>query len=344
MCLPPALGTPCAVGAVGPGRLKDTGQLVSVRLSQLLVAIVLALVAVSLFRTVTAYQQTAVINDLRMRGAAMADRETRRLGDRISAIEALAATTTLEGNGFRKETFERSARALMARDGAIKMIDFFDVNDVHLVHIVAGRPNALGTQLKRKVKVSRPEVQAVEVAIFDAELSRATSVADVPPHTSQTLAGVNGPDLARSHFYLATPVAEHGEFGTIVEYLDAPQLVLDDIALQAPQPFGLDDGRGRDLQAASFAPPAAAERLTFAIPFADRVMQLRLAVPARHAVGPWLFVLGWFSLVLAIVLPMEVVGQINRRVQALNEGRRSSRKACVNRGALPSSWSPSTKA
>jgi len=298
---------------------EDTGQLVSVRLSQLLVAIVLALVAVALFRTVAAYQQTAVVNDLRMKGAAVADRETRRLGDRISAIEALAATTALEATGFHLRTFERAARALMARDGAIKMIDFFDVHDVHLVHIVAGGSGSIGPQLQRKVKISRAEVQAVEVAIFDAELSRATSVADVPPNTSPDDAVTSGPALSHSHFYLATPVAERGEVGTIVEYLDAQQLLLGDIVQQAPQSFGLDDGRGRDLQAAGFAPQATAERLTFAIPFADRVMQLRLAVPPRRAVSPWLFVLGWFSLVLAIVLPMEVVGQINRRVQALNE-------------------------
>ncbi|MBV8163469.1 MAG: PAS domain-containing sensor histidine kinase [Candidatus Eremiobacteraeota bacterium] len=291
----------------------------SVRLSQLLVAIVLALVAVALFRTVAAYQQTAVVNDLRMRGAAIADRETRRLGDRISAIEELAASTALGGTGFRPRTFEHAARVLMADDRAIKMVDFFDVHDTHLVHIVAGAPGAVGPQLKRKAKVSRTEVQAVEVAIFDAELSRATSVADVPPNTSADTPMSNGPVLSRSHFYLATPVDERGQVGTIVEYLDAEQLLLDDISPQTTQPFGLDDGRGRDLQAAVFAPPASAERLTFAIPFADRVMQLRLLVPPRRSVSPWLFVLGYFSLVLAIVLPMEVVGQINRRVQALNE-------------------------
>jgi PAS domain S-box-containing protein len=59
--------------------------------------------------------------------------------------------------------------------------------------------------------------------------------------------------------------------------------------------------------------------LTFAIPFADRVLQLSIAVPPRQAANPWLFALGWLALVLAIVLPMEVVGHINRRVHALNE-------------------------
>jgi PAS domain S-box-containing protein len=199
------------------------------------------------------------------------------------------------------------------------MIDFFDSRDVHIAHISSGEPGMLAAQLKRKVKVSRAEVQAVEVAIFDAELSRATSVADVPPDVSTAAAVVGGPDLSRGHFYLATPVDERGEVGTVVEYLDAQRLVLDDIALQSPGSFGLDDGRGHDLLAAEFAPLGTAERLTFAVPFADRVLQLRLAMPPRRAVSPWWFVVGWFSLVLAIVLPMEVVGQINRRVQALNE-------------------------
>ena len=298
---------------------RDTGQLVSVRLSQLLVAIVLALVALALFRTVTAYQQTSAVNDVRMKGAAISDRETRRLGDRISAIEGLAASTALEGHGFSPIDFERAARVVMAHDRAVKLIDFFDTHDVHVAHLVAGGSDALGAPPQRKVHVSRVEMQAIEIAIFDAELSRSTSVADVPPDVSTAAAIAGEPDLSRGHFYLATPVAERGELGTIVEYLDAQQLILDDIALQAPGSFGLDDGRGRDLLAAGVAPSGTAERLTFAVPFADRVMQLRLAVRPTRAASPWLFALGWLSLVLAIVLPMEVVGQINRRVQALNE-------------------------
>jgi PAS domain S-box-containing protein len=35
--------------------------------------------------------------------------------------------------------------------------------------------------------------------------------------------------------------------------------------------------------------------------------------------SPWWFVFGWLALVLAVTLPIEAVGQINRRVQALNE-------------------------
>ena len=292
----------------------------SVRLSQLLVAIVLGLAALALFRTVSAYAQAAAINDLRMRGAAIADRETQRLGDRIAVIESLAATTALDAHGFDPRRFERAAQTMMERDQSIEVIDFFNARDVHIAHVAAHGPDRLGAPGPAdKARISRLEIQTIELAMFDAELSRATSVADVPATAPDgRSAAMHGPIVTRAHFYLATQVVEHGDLGTIVEYLDARRLIVDDIASQTTNAFALDDGHGRNLQTASLLTPAS-ERLTFAIPFADRVLQLVVAMPARRPSNPWLFLLGWLALTFAIVLPMEVVGQINKRVQALNE-------------------------
>ncbi len=289
----------------------------SVRFSQLLVAIVLAVGAFALFRTMSAYQETVVSSDLRMRGARIVERETGRLGERIATIEGLAAETAMGGDGFSPPEFERLARAAMRRDPALVMVDFFNENDVHVAHIEARGPDALGAPAKKKItSVSRDDIQAVELALFAAELSRATSVSDVPPKAS---APPDSP-AADGHFCLATRVVRRQrEIGSIVEYLDVRELIVTDLATKAPAAFALDDGRGRALQTASLPMRNEADTQTFPIPFADRVMQLRLAAPPHNEANLWWFVFGWLALVLAVVLPMEAVGHMNRRVQALNE-------------------------
>ncbi len=289
----------------------------SVRFSQLLVAVVLALAALALFRTMSAYRETEVNNGLRMRGAAIAERETNRLGERVAAIEALAADTAMGGDGFSPRAFEQLARAEMSHDPALVMVDFFNANDVHVAHIEARGPDALGMPAKKKVRgVSREDIQAVELALFDAELSRATALSDVPPKAS---APPDSPE-AEGHFCLATRVVRRDrEIGSIVEYLDVRRLVVGDLATAAPAAFALDDGHGHSLQTASLAMRNDPDTQTFPIPFADRVLQLTLVAPPHSEANPWWFVFGWLALVLAIVLPMEVVGQMNRRVQALNE-------------------------
>ncbi|HXW52131.1 MAG TPA: histidine kinase dimerization/phospho-acceptor domain-containing protein, partial [Candidatus Acidoferrales bacterium] len=288
----------------------------SVRFSQVLVAIVLALVAYALFRTVSAYQETTAIADLRAHGGQIVERETERLGERVAAVESLAALTAMEG--YVAPHFERDARRAMGTDDAVMAVDFFNANDEHTAHIEAGRAAQRGVPMHGLTRsISHPEIQALEIALFDAELSRATSVSDMPPKQGSASNTSSGDGL----FYLATRVVWHDrDVGTIVEFLDVRRLATNDIASVARGPFILDDGRGHLLAAVGMGSgTSVTARQNFAIPFADRVMQLTLIAPARAEVKAWWFALGWIALVLAIVLPMEIVGHINRRVQALNE-------------------------
>ncbi len=289
----------------------------SVRFSQFLIAVVLALVAFAFFRTVSAYQETVAVSDVRMRGSGIVERERRRLGDRVAAIEGLAARMALEGKGFSARTFEKAARAGMRQDPALRAIDFFNPNDVHVAHIESGGANSLGVpHHKGARRASGEQVQAVELALFDAALSRATSVSDVVPKASAS----NASELARGQFYLATRVVRRNqELGSIVEHLDARDLILADIERDASGPFALSDGRGRWLHAPPHLPASERNSQIFAIPFADQVLALTLLPPKRAPLNPWWFVLGGLALVLSIALPMEVVASINRRVQALNE-------------------------
>lgn len=288
----------------------------SVRFSQLLVAIVLALAAYALFHTMSAYQETTASADLRARGARIVERETERLGERVAAVESLAAITAMEG--YIAPHFEGNARRAMSADDALLAVDFFNADDQHTAHVEAGHAAQRGVPIRRLTRsASHPEIQAIEIALFDAELSRATSVSDLPPKAGAP----KGTPAADGQFYLATRVVTHDrDVGTIVELIDVRHLVTDDIANISPGPFLLDDGRGHLLATVpAGATASVSARQNLPIPFADRVLQLTLIAPAQTKVRAWWFALGWFALVLAIVLPMEVVGHINRRVQALNE-------------------------
>ncbi len=288
----------------------------SVRFSQLLVAIVLALVAFALFRTVSAYQETGIAADMRMNGSRIVHRETQRLGERVAEIEGLAAATAMDG--YIPREFEQAARSVMRADGAIDAVDFFNNDDVHVAHIESAGRDQMGAPAKtRTAVVSHEEIQAVELALFDAELSRATSVSDIPPR----LGAPAGSPAADGRFFLATRVVFHGrEVGSIVEIIDIRELIVDDVAKVAPASFALDDGRGRPLQVASLKTlQNQPDTQTFPIPFADRVLEMTLVAPPHIEANPWWFVFGWVGLVFAVVAPIEVVGHINRRVQALNE-------------------------
>ena len=289
----------------------------SVRFSQFLIAVVLALVAFAFFGTVSAYQETVAASDVRMRGSAIVERERRRLGDRVAAIEGLAAKMAMEGDGFFAPAFEKAARAVMRQDPALRAIDFFNADDVHVAHIEAGGKQRFGVpHTKAERRVPAEQVQAVEVAMFDAALSRATSVSDVVPKPSAS----GRSSLSGGRFYLAARVVRRDhELGSIVEYLDARDLILADVGYAAAGPFALSDGRGRWLQVLPHVPNNERNGQIFSIPFADQVLALTLAPPQHIALNPWWFALGWLALVLSIALPMEVVGSINRRVQALNE-------------------------
>jgi PAS domain S-box-containing protein len=288
----------------------------SVRFSQLLIAVVLALIAYALFRTVSAYQETTDIAELRARGEQIVGRETQRLGDRVAALQSLAALTAMEG--YRAATFQRNVRATESTDDAVIAVDFFNADDEHIAHVARGRPVQLGVPVGGITHiVSHPKIQAIELALFDAELSRATSVADLPPKAGAP-ANSEGAD---GMFYVATRVVWHEhDAGTIVEFLDARRLLVNDVIAVAPGTFALYDGRGR-LLAKSAGPQATLQstRLNFSIPFGDRVLELALVAPVRGEVQVWWFALGWVALVLAILAPIEVVSLINRRVQALNE-------------------------
>ncbi|MDQ6766573.1 MAG: PAS domain-containing sensor histidine kinase [Candidatus Eremiobacteraeota bacterium] len=286
----------------------------SVRFSQFLAAVVLALVALALFRTASAYQDTAIAADVRERGTAIVERETRRLGDRIATIESLAEQVADQGR-FSPQAFAQAARAEMGKDPALKAVDFFNADDVHIAHVASSSPANSDVPKYSIRSMSPDDLRAVQIALFDASLSRATSVSAVPPKATAAA----GSEDSRGHFYLVTKVySRNRELGSVVQNLDARQLVLADIASKAPASFALDDGRGRPLHTVSPAQNDV-DTWTFPIAFADRVLQLTLAAPPHLETNRWWFVLGWFALVLAIVLPMEVVSTINRRVQSLNE-------------------------
>jgi PAS domain S-box-containing protein len=288
----------------------------SVRFSQFLIAIVLTLIAYALFRTVSAYQQASDVADLRARGEQIVFRETQRLGARVAAIESLAAVTAIQR--YQPAEFERNARRDLAADDAIDAVDFFNANDERVVHIARGRPAKSIAPLGGTTRfVSNPETQAIELALFDAELSRATSIADLPPNPAAPPAS----PAADGEFYLATRVVwRDRDAGTIVESLDARRLLVNDLAGAAPGAFVLYDGRGRLLTAGGRLPSAKQQaRLNFPVKFADRVLQLTLVSPLRSGVQVWWFALGWLALIAAILAPIEVVSYINRRVHALNE-------------------------
>jgi len=116
----------------------------SVRFSQFLIVVVLALVAFAFFRTMSAYQETVSASDVRMRGSAIVEHQRRRLGDRVAAIEGLAARMAMEGHGFSARLFEKAARAGMHQDPALRAIDFFNADDVHVAHIESGGARNLG--------------------------------------------------------------------------------------------------------------------------------------------------------------------------------------------------------
>jgi len=286
----------------------------SVRFSQLLVAVVLALLASVLYRTLNAYLENTAASQLHARGLRVAAHATRNLGQRIAALEGLAAVTSVQGYDARG--FAEHARAIMRKDPAVQTIDFFNSEDVHQAHIVSPQQALLGTR-HANGQPSQQELDAVEQAMFGAELSRATSMADVPSRPA-----TRGQPPRDARMFLATQaIRKQNDIGTLVEYLDPARLIFNAMRVQlGGEPFAVDDSRGHSLTLTSeSALSARAVTQTFDIQFADRSLQLTVPQPARYPFNPWWFVAGWLALVVAVCLPIEAVGSINRRVQTLNE-------------------------
>jgi len=288
----------------------------SVRFSQLLVAIVLALLAIVLYRTFNAYSANAAFNELHARGTRVAGQATQTLGQRIAALEALAARTSIEG--YRAGDFARRARSLMRRDAALQAIDYFNADDVHQAHIIARNAPEISRLPPAKPVPPETAVGAVEQAMFDADLSRATSMSDNPARPRTRLH-----PAANAQFFLAARVLrKHRDIGTLVAYLEPRELLLNDLQRQlGSRRFALDDDRGHSITTASDAMFAAAGgSQTFNIQFADRTLRLTVPQqPARYHANVWWFFIGWLALVIAICLPIESVNTSNRRVRMLNE-------------------------
>lgn len=284
----------------------------SVRFSQLLVAIVLASLALGLYHTLNAYWQNAAESELHARGVRVAGDAAQHLSQHVAALQTLAALTSVEG--YNPGAFGARARALIKKDAAVRAIDFFNQDDVHRAHIDAAGPPQFGNPIRTPMRPTQALLDSIEEAMFYADLSRATSVS-----FARARIGGRGP---LGVFIAAAPASrKNRDAGTIVEYLAPAPLVLDGLRLAlGGGAFSLEDSRGRTI-AGAIAPPlgSASGAQSFAIPFGDRILRLVLPAPAARSSNGWLFFFAWLALVLAICMPMEAVGNLNRRMQSLNE-------------------------
>jgi PAS domain S-box-containing protein len=295
----------------------------SVRISQILVGVVLAFMATILYRTSTDAVAVRTANDTRSLGGRVAQREAVRIDQTLGAL--LTLKNEFETEGFQAKPFAQAARSVMQSDPMIDVVDYFDADDQHVLHVESGGSEAFGVPRSGASKVPGAVINAVDLVLSESSVTRTTmSSHALRVREPSTPAGAQG----RLFVYVAQPLVRHLDvIGTIVARIDAQRLLVDDLAsVLRPVPYVLDDGSGR-LQSgspggiASSGSSTAPYVQTFTIPFADRAWSLTIAPPAAdQAAKPWLFVLLWLVAWLAVSVPIEVVGQINRRVRILNEG------------------------
>lgn len=291
----------------------------SVRISQILVCVVLAFTAAILYRTSADTIAVRAANDTRSLGTDVAQREAVRVDQTIAAIQSLK--NGLDLAGFAPQPFAGSARLTMQADPMIDVIDYFDADGNHVVHVEATGAERIGPPSRAEApRVPRAVINAVDLILSESGVTRAVTASHAlrirqpgaPPGQPGGL-----------YVYVAQPVVRHFDVvGTIVVRIDADRLIVRDLATVLPVRYVLDDGSGR-LEIGSPGGISGSQPYvqTFTIPFADRAWSLTLVPPPTdQTANPWIFVLLWLVAWLAICVPIEVVGQINRRVQVLNEG------------------------
>lgn len=297
----------------------------SVRISQILVGVVLAFMATILYRTSTDAIAVRTANDTRSLGGRVAQREAVRIDQTLGLI--LSLKNELEARGYSTDAFAQAARSVMRSNPMIDVIDYFDENDQHIAHIESGGREAFGPPSRAGAnRVPGAVISAVDLVLSESTVTRTTmSSHALRVRDPSTPPGGQG----RLFVYVAQPLVRHLDvIGTIIARIDAQRLLADDLAAVLPVPYVLDDGSGR-LQSGSPSGIAGSGSgsgtetyvQTFSIPFADRAWSLTIAPPPTdQPAKPWIFVLLWLVAWLAVSVPIEVVGQINRRVRILNEG------------------------
>jgi len=290
---------------------------VSVRIAQLLAGVVLAFAAFFLYQFSNAWIGFKVSTELRRVGAQAALREAERIDDSLVAINSLAAG--IEANRFDRSVFVDRARKALAENPALRSIDYFNGNGDHIVLVTPSGPSDLQHSKLKSPDVSYQTITAVNIVEARADLTKSVAASEVL-RLSRRRGDVSGPlDV----FAAAPIIIDREAQGDVIARIDVHSLLIDDLrATLPPTKFTLDDSTGR-LEASW--PPGVQRADPFAqsfpIKFADRQWQLVVApaTPVQPA-KPWWFAAGAFVLWLLLSWPIEVVGQINRRVRVLNEG------------------------
>jgi signal transduction histidine kinase len=292
---------------------------VSVRVSQVLVGIVLAFMVAILYRMSTDAIAVRAANDTRAVGSRVAAREAARIDEVIAAIGGI--TGAAGGRYFNAQRFASAALGLMRANAAIDVIDYFNGDDTHIAHIERGGAARFGPPRNVRAHVPAAVVDAVNLVLSETEVTRS------PASSRAVRVRSYGHTAAGTYVFIAQPIIERGaDVGTIIAQLDVRRLLLSDIAsaLVADR-YVVDDGSGR-LQASSVSAAAKTDATqVFPIRFADRVWSLTVAPPAGdRAPEAWLFGLLWLVAWIAVCVPIEAVGHISRRVQALNPSLEAS--------------------
>jgi PAS domain S-box-containing protein len=296
----------------------------SVRISQILVGVVLAFMAAILYRTSTDSIARRTGEDTRSLGTRVAQRESVRIDQTIASIQSLKDSVDIKG--FSPARFAAAALATMRADPMIDVVDYFDADYSHTAHIERSGVVRLGTPSpKQPVNVSSAIIDAVDLVLSESSVTRTT----VSSHALRILgSSIAHAPAGHLYVYVAEPIAHRFDVvGTIVARVDIQRLIVSDLATVIPPArYVLDDGSGRlEIGTPGLLGSSETDSQSISLPFADRAWTLLLAPPVTdQSAKPWLFVLLWLAAWLAVCVPIEVVGQISRRVQTLNEGLEAS--------------------
>ncbi|HEY7981548.1 MAG TPA: ATP-binding protein [Candidatus Eremiobacteraceae bacterium] len=295
--------------------IKD--RAVSVRIAQLLAGVVLAITASFLYPTYNAYLEYKVSNEVRAVGSEAAQREAERIDNTLIEINSLAIR--IASGGYNRREFTQAAQDALARNPALRSIDYFNAAGEHVLLVAPSGPKDMLHSRAKSPDVSFQTISAVTIVQARADLTKSVAASEV-----LRMARHRGDENGPLNVFAAAPIMiKHEAQGEVVARIDIRSLLVDDLhSLLPPAKFTLDDSAGR--QQASWPPgydvkgPSAQ---TFPIKFADRQWELDVepALPAQLA-KPWWFIIGGLLVWLVLAWPIEVVGQINRRVRVLNEG------------------------
>lgn len=295
----------------------------SVRISQILVGVVLAFAALILYRNAFDSVERRSAEATRSLGATIGDRESARIDQTIAALQSLKDTVDLRG--FHASRFAVAAVATMKADPLIDIVDYFNGDDTHIAHVERNGTALLGAPTSSgPVAVSGGIIDAVDLVLSEAEVTRTIASSHALRISGSS---VVKPPHGHLYVYVAVPVVHRFDvIGTVVARIDAQDLIIADVAANLPPArYLIDDGSGRLLAGErSLAHPTQADVQIVPIRFADRDWTLTLAPGPADNPKPWLFVLLWLLSWLAVSVPIEVVGQISRRVQTLNQGLEAS--------------------